>query len=129
MKSRSRLPLLTMSAGLFVTLLAVAGLPGVAGATVRPLNATGCNGHACIVVTGSASRYTAQAGAIGTGGPYILSVFGPGCPVRDTPVETVPLRTISCTGHGAGKVCAFIEVEDFATGAFEAAGEPCETVS
>jgi hypothetical protein len=48
--------------------------------------------------------------------------------VRDTPVETVPLRTISCSGHGAGKVCAFIEVE-VATGAFEAAGEPCETVS
>jgi hypothetical protein len=127
--SRSRLRFLTMLAGLFVALLAVAGMSGVAGATVMPLNASGCNQHSCIAVTGSASGYTATSSAPGTASPYILSISGPGCPLRSSPIETLPLKGLSCNGHGAGKVCASVEIRNSSTGAFEAAGEACETVS
>ncbi|HEY1573143.1 MAG TPA: hypothetical protein VGG05_17505 [Pseudonocardiaceae bacterium] len=36
--------------------------------------------------------------------------------------------SISCKGHGAGKVCAFISEFNASVGAFLNAGEPCETI-
>jgi hypothetical protein len=116
------------SAGMAVALLAATGFSATACATVTPQNAFGCNEHACINVTGPASGYTATASPLTNGSTqYLLSVFGPGCPTRNTPVEK--LGNISCKGHGAGKVCAEILEFDSFVGAWVPEGEPCETVS
>lgn len=127
---KSKLRLMTLTAGLFAAALATAGMSASAGATVQPLNASGCNGDACIFVTGPASGYSALAAdeGLGSNRQYILQVFGPGCPDKSTPVEHISGASISCKGHGAGTVCAFISEFDASVGAFLNAGEPCETV-